>query len=131
MFAFPLVLRYAIPVMDRRTFLALAVSPLLPLPKRSGFRVGDWVRMVALPSYTAAWGASWNRDLQRHARVLQRCFGRRYPVVYVGDDGRAELDVSRDVEGFSISLEPECVVRLWAFRPEGLRNDAVQGRVTR
>jgi hypothetical protein len=97
--------------MDRRNLLALAVSPLLPLPRRSGFKVGDWVRIVALPSYTAAWSASRNHDLQRHAWVLRRCLGGRYPVVYVGDDGRPELDVSRDIVGYSISLDLECVVR--------------------
>lgn len=97
--------------MDRRTLLALAVSPLLPLPNRTGFKVGDWIRIVALPSYTAAWGASWSRDCQEHAQVLRRCLGGRYQVVYVGDDGGPELDVSRDVvAGHSISIDPECVV---------------------
>ena len=101
--------------MDRRNLLALAVSPLLPLPRRSGFKVGDWVRIVALPSYTDSWAASNNLDCQRHARVLRRCLGRRFQVFYVGADGRPEFDVGEDIAtavgstGYSISIDLECV----------------------
>jgi len=103
-------------MMDRRTLLALAVSPLLPFRKRDKLKVGDWVQMVALPSATARYASSTNRDFRRVAWIYRRCLGKRFQITYIGEDGRPELDVGREVAaalgalGWSISIEPECVV---------------------
>ena len=103
--------------MDRRTLLAMALAPMFPRLKQVRFKIGDWVRIVALPSYTVAFGSSKERDLRRHAWILRRCLGRRYQIVYIGNDGRPELDVSRAIStamgalSYSISIEPECVLR--------------------
>ena len=56
--------------------------------------------------------------MNRHAAVVRDCLGGTYRVIYVGEDGRPELDVYRTAAayidpgsvGFSISIEPECVV---------------------
>ena len=54
---------------------------------------GDLVRIVALRRYREAWEQCKNTDLKRSAALLRRCLGGTYRVVYVGDDGRLELDV--------------------------------------
>jgi hypothetical protein len=96
----------------------MAASPLVPFQRRANFEIGDWVQMVALPARTAMYASSTNRDFRRVAWIYRRCLGRRYQIIYVGPDGRPELDVSRDVAhamglvGCSISIEPECVVRV-------------------
>jgi hypothetical protein len=103
-------------MMDRRTLLALAASPLLPFRNRAGLKVGDWVQMVALPSYAATFASSQNRDLRRFAWIYRRCLGGRFQIIDIGDDGRPELDVGREVAhamgvlGCSFAIEPECVV---------------------
>jgi hypothetical protein len=102
--------------MGRRTLVALAFLPLLPFRRRAQLKVGDWVRIVALPSYAAPFASSTNRDLRRVAWLYRRWLGGRFPIIYIGDDGRPERDVSRDVAaavglmGCCISIEPECVV---------------------
>jgi hypothetical protein len=89
---------------------------MLPQLKRTHYQVGDWVRMVSLPSYVATWRSNMVPVCQRHARVLEQCLGRRLQIIYIGDDGRPELGVSRDIAhamgslGISISIEPGCVV---------------------
>ncbi len=102
--------------MDRRTLLALAASPLIPFRKRAKFKIGDGVQMVVLPSSTARYASSTNRDFRRVAWIYRRCLGGRFQITYIGDDGRPELDVSREVApamgllGCSILVEPECLV---------------------
>jgi hypothetical protein len=103
-------------MMDRRTLLALAVSPLMPFRNRAELRVGDWVQMVALPPSTTRYASSKNRDLRQLAWIYRRCLGGRFQITFIGDDGRPELDVGREVApalgllGCFISVEPECVV---------------------
>ena len=93
----------------------MALFPSLPRLQQTRYEIGDWVRIVALPSYTDSWAASNNLDCQRHARVLRRCLGRRFQVFYVGADGRPEFDVGEDIAtavgstGYSISIDLECV----------------------
>jgi hypothetical protein len=65
---------------------------------------------VALRANTAAWTSCKSQDLRRVAEVYRGFLGGRYPVVYVGDGGRPQLDVITDVVGYSISLDPECVI---------------------
>jgi hypothetical protein len=91
--------------------MAMALAPLLPHLKQTGFRVGDLVQIVALPWYTDAWGGSKNRDCRKHARVLRQCLGGRYPVVYVGDDSYDSNRLYRkcSIDNFSeviVGLEP-------------------------
>lgn len=88
--------------MNRRTLLAMALAPMLPKLQQTRCKVGDWVRFVALPANTEAWASCKSQDLRRVADVYRRCLGGRFPVVYVGDDGRPELDVSTEVVDYSI-----------------------------
>jgi len=89
---------------------------MLPQLKRTRYQVGDRVRLASLPSYTAAWRSSKVPVCQKHARILDQCLGRLLQIIYIGDDGRPELEVSRDIAhamgslGISISIEPECVI---------------------
>jgi hypothetical protein len=77
------------------------------------YRVGDLVEVVALPDY--AFQHHNNADLKRHAALLRHCLGKRFPIVYIGDDGRPELDVSAVAAplmgciGCEISIEAQCI----------------------
>ena len=103
--------------MDRRTLLAIVLTPIFRVRlNRTRFKIGDWVQVVTLPSNTASFGSARNPDLRRVAWVYQQCFGGRYRVIYVGEDGRPEIEVDQNIAAavgalsYSISIEPECVV---------------------
>jgi hypothetical protein len=105
-------------MMDRRTLLAIVLTPIFPVRlNRTRFKIGDWVQVVTLPSNTASFGSAKNPDLRRVAWVYQQCLGGRYRIIYVGEDGRPEIEVDQNIAAavgalrYSISIEPECVVR--------------------
>jgi hypothetical protein len=87
------------------------------------YAVGDLVRLVAVP---AVWRQPWkNEEVNQYFSMIQDCVGGTYRVIYVGEDGRPELDVGTTaiahdprLTGFSVSVEPECVV-LVAEAPTG------------
>jgi hypothetical protein len=96
----------------RRTILAFGIcTPLVRAKQVPKYRVGDWVVLASLPPL--AYYEGKNQDLIRHAAILRACFKSQFQIVYVGEDGRPELDVTaavargRNLVGCSISIEPE------------------------
>jgi len=88
------------------------------LPHR--YMVGDIVRVVKdRPAVRDA----WHRELAELNRRRRLCYGKTCRVLYVGDDGRPQLDVSEHVIPFvpidpvhgpllgcGMSFEPDCLV---------------------
>lgn len=98
---------------SRRSFLFL---PLLHRcfrpPSARSFCVGDLVRVAAIPARSPL----RNTDFLRHLENLDLCLGKTCRVIFVGEDGRPELDVVEHVRhsnpslaGCSISFEPNCL----------------------
>jgi hypothetical protein len=75
------------------------------------YHVGDLVEVLAIPPCAGYQGN--NEDLRRHASLLRRCVGKRCRIIYIGEDGRTELDVTTEADpgvmSCSISLEKECI----------------------
>ena len=104
----------------RRRFFSLVASgpiALSVLPCR--FQVGDIVRVVKdRPAVRDA----WHPELVEFNRQRRLCYGKTCRVLYVGDDGRPELDVSEHVIPF-VPVDPVhgpplgCVM---AFEPDCL-----------
>jgi hypothetical protein len=73
-------------MMDRRTLLATVLAPILPrLPKPIEYKVGDWIRVLALPAKVADWASSERVQARNWAWVYRKCVGKRYEVVIIGD----------------------------------------------
>jgi len=104
-------------MLDRRAVLGIALPSIFAVRlKRTRFKIGDWVQVVALPSYAASLGAAKDLRRRRAAWVCQQCLGGHFRVIYVGEDGRPEIEVSQNIaaaagaSGYSLSMEPECLV---------------------
>lgn len=104
----------------RRFFSLVAASPiaLSMLPNR--FKVGDLVRVV---KNRPAVRDAWHPELAELNRRRRLCYGKTCRVLYIGDDGRLQLDVSEHVIpsvpidpvhgpllGCGMSFEPDCLV---------------------
>jgi hypothetical protein len=107
--------------MERRTLLATMLAPIFSRPSQTGFKVGDWLQVVSLPRYTAAWASGQDPDRRNAAWVYRQSLGKRYRVDNVGDDGRPEFEVDQNTAAsvgalrFSISIATEHVVRVPAL----------------
>jgi hypothetical protein len=103
-------------MVSRRALFGIGLCgwPRLLKGRARPFEVGDLVRIVALPSDCRR---QWkNREMNEHAALLRDCLGGLYRVVYIGEDGRPELDVTTTaiarnprLVGCEISIEPECI----------------------
>jgi len=103
-------------MISRRMLFGLGLCgwPGLPARPERKYGVGDLVRIVALPSECRT---QWkNCKMNEYVALLRDCLGSTYRVVYVGEDGRPELDVAMTaiarnprLLGCKISVEPECV----------------------
>jgi hypothetical protein len=92
-------------MMDRRTLLATVLAPILPrLAKPVEYKVGDWIRVVAVPVETPRWASSRCPYMRRIAWTFRKCFGRQYQVVYV-DDGCPGVDLGLE---FAVSPDTVC-----------------------
>jgi hypothetical protein len=104
---------------SRRLFLWLgASSPVALSIRRTRYDVGDLVKLVRLPPMFP----DAHPDLTEINRLYRLCFGKTSRVIYIGEDGRPELDVSEHVVrsapaspvtgkllGCSLSFEPGCL----------------------
>jgi len=104
-------------MISRRAFfgIGLCVWPRFLSGRSQEYKVGNLVKIVALPSYCHR--QSKNREFNRHIVLLRDCLGGIYRVTYIGEDGRPELDVTRTaiarnptLIGCEIAIEPECIV---------------------
>jgi hypothetical protein len=101
-------------MISRRVFVGFAgCAPCLIRAAKQQYRIGDLVEIVALPDY--AFRHHSNRAFALHVALLYRCLGKRFRIVYIGDDGRPELDVTSVAAplagciGSSISIEAQCL----------------------
>jgi hypothetical protein len=104
---------------SRRFFLWLGVcSPIALSMRQNRYEVGDLVELVELPLIFPA----VRPDLAEINRRYRLCFGKTSRVIYIGDDGRPELDVSEHVApmalpdpvsgkllGYTMAFEPGCL----------------------
>jgi len=96
--------------MSRRSALGAAVFAALTylgIHLRPRYQVGDLIRIVFGPRRI------WDSypDMRNYYDLCEACVGRTLRVIYVGDDGRPEVNVPDDIAvGWSISLERDWVL---------------------
>ena len=77
-------------------------------------RVGDWVRVVAIPESIA-------RMSRATKRAFSRAVGRTFQIEAFDESGCAELDLTGKVGPDTIWIEPSCVQRFRRPRRHSLR----------
>ena len=80
----------------------LALTGTLSAASSPHYQVGDWVEVIALPPY--AYVPCHTSDMQRHVATLRRRLRMRYWIVYIGTDGRPELDIIPDAAAVAASI---------------------------
>ena len=66
----------------------MAVTPVFSRLRQTDFKVGDWIKVVALPDEVAEWASNERVFRRNWAWVYRKCVGKRYEVLILGDDNR-------------------------------------------